>query len=119
MRPELLEAPQTAVVMSSFTRTRVFVCVNDLEPDCAATVDVGSEHSSRLNTPRTPRTTAGFELASLDHYIARAVRYLAGDVAYETRTVFSMSAQPDAIRSLLADEGVPYEEWLEDVQRMH
>lgn len=83
--------------MSSFTQTRIFVCINDLEPDCVATVDVGSEHSSRLNTPRTPRTTAGFELASLDHYIAKAVRYLSGDVAYETKTVFNMSSQADAI----------------------
>ena len=119
VKPELLEAPQTAVVLSSFTQTRIFVCINDLEPDCLATVDVGSEHSSRLNTPRTPRTTAGFELASLDHYIARAVRYLGGDAAYETKTVFTMSAHADAIRSLLTDEGATYEEWLQDVQRLH
>lgn len=101
--------------MSSFTQTRIFVCVNDLEPDCLATVDVGSEHSSRLNTPRTPRTTAGFELANLDHYIAKAVHYLNGDAAYETKTVFSVSAQAEAIQGLLADEGTTYEEWLQDI----
>ena len=97
LKPELLDTPQTAIVMSSFTRTRIFVCINDLEPDCTATVEVGSESSSRLNTPRTPRTTAGFEFANLDHYVAKAVRYLDASGAYDTKTVFNLSAHAEAI----------------------